>query len=399
MPIDMHVSISLDPDVDDQLALLRQSSRQVLDSEYPPSAVRDAASSELRYSPDFWRKISDLGWPGTLIPGASGGAGGTIIEAGVLAEEMGGALCETPFVSSSVVSAHLLISSALPSSNTILPAVAGGDTIVSFSETGATTRPDSPRVERTAPGYVVDGTAPFVPFAHVSDELLIAGKGPEGEDVLLRADPQDRRISVTLHDTIDWSPLCHLKFDKLELPEVSRLAGGQEASSSIAKALELGAVITCMEQLGGAERCLEMANEYAMNRVQFGRPIATFQAIKHKLADMYASLALARAISYAALRASADGASSPMLTAMACVASSEAFTSVARSALQIYGGLGYTWEVDVHLYLRRAAALATLYGSVPEHLDTIGALLPDLKRKKDTPTAAASAQATQESEV
>ena len=368
------MSLTLNPARDADLEFLRESARQVLEKEYPTSKVREARDHPQHYLPETWDTIRGLGWSGIVIGAEHGGEAAGFFEAAVLAEELGRVLCQSPFISSSIVCAELLSRSGAAAAGRLLPGIAKGD-IVTFSETGA--KPDWSAV--SLEGKAASGRKAFVPFGHAASTLIFAGTdAPKGEPVLVAVAGGAPGLSFQLLKTIDAAPLAEVTLDKVAVREADVVARGAKAEELAERGLALGMGATCVAVMGAAAHSLEIAAEYAMNRVQFGRPIAHFQAVKHKLADMYSSVALAQALAYGAVRALAKGQDYQSPVAAAKVACSESANDVTRDMLQVHGGMGYTWEVDVHLFLRYAATAAAIYGTPREWLEVIAKTLPEL---------------------
>jgi alkylation response protein AidB-like acyl-CoA dehydrogenase len=362
---------------------LRGAARDFL-AEYSSSErIRQAMGTELGYDPDVWRRIGqELGWTSVIIPEQYGGAGLTYVELVALMEEMGGVLLCAPFFSSICLAANaLLVAGSEAQRAQWLPPLAAGETTATLAYTGPSGHPGVSGIEaiatRDGEAYVLNGTKGFVLDGHSAATVIVAARasGTSGSDgVSLFIVPGDvagmeRRLLPTMDQT---RRQAELTLHDVRIPATSRL--GQEGGGGrlLAATLDRAAVALAAEQMGGAQRCLDMAVEYAKERVQFGRPIGSFQAIKHKCADMLLRVESARSASYYAGWAVAAGdAEVPVLAALAKAYCSDAFFFCAAESIQIHGGVGFTWEYDAHLYFKRARAMETFLGDPAYHREAV----------------------------
>ena len=322
---------------EDQL-LFQKSLRDFLAKECPPSFVRSLWDSQTGRSPELWRKLAELGVTGVLVPEAHGGLGLDEIDLVLLLEETGRAACAEPLIATAALGAPLLVElGAGELAEHWLGRVAAGDAIL-------------------AVGHPVN---PFVANAHVADLLLLA-KGdeihavPPGEVALTREPSNDpaRRIF-----DVAWEPRRE-----------TRVAEGSKARELLAALLDRGALACAAQLLGVAEALLERAVAYARQRHQFGKPIGSFQAVKHMLANAKVKLEYARPVVYRASHSVAHaGALRARDVSHAKLAAADAATFAARIALQVHGAIGYTWEQDLHVWMRRAWSLDLAWGGAPFH--------------------------------
>ncbi|MFC5061810.1 acyl-CoA dehydrogenase family protein [Actinomycetospora atypica] len=284
------------------------------------------------YDEALWRRMVDLDLPALAIAEEDGGVGYGIVELAVVLEEIGRANLPSPFLTTVV--AGLALEAGRDGA---LPALARGD-----------------RRATVHLGCLVDGAARHVPDGDSADLLVLVGDG-------LVVDLTDDRVRRTPLTTMDLTRgQAHLDLHDVPARRLDLSTGAADRIASLA------AVLVACEQIGGAERVLELSTGYARERVQFGRPIGSFQAVKHLLADMLIELELARSAQQHAVALAADPATPPsVLDAVARtarVACSRAFTQLTGDAIRVHGGIGYTWEHDLHLYFRRARASAVLFG-------------------------------------
>jgi len=352
----------------EELRALRDAVRGLL-SGYP---TRAAAESPAGYDAGGWARLcKEIGVAGLAVPEPYGGAGATLRETCVVLEELGRSLTPTPMLGCAVLAGQaLLLSGDADACARLLPGICTGDRIVALAWTPATGGwdPDDPACAATADSRLT-GEAHFVLDAEAADTLLVAardGDGPALYEVDAEAPGVTRRAASSLDLT--------RRFGVVQLDDVPghRLRGG----SPLSALRDVACVALSAEQLGAASRALELTVEYAKTRVQFGRPIGSFQALQHRLAEAHVRLEAARSAAHAATEALVAG--DPDAWARAAVAKvccTETLQAVAAEMVQIHGGIAITWEHDAHLYLRRAHGSAQLFGAPGTHLDRLTATL------------------------
>ncbi len=358
-----------------ELAALRDSVRALLGDRVPESAVRATMETDRGYDPAVWQALADLGVVGLIVAERYGGSGAGPIELERVMEEAGAALLGSPLLASSVIAAALLAAADdQAAADRYLPGIADGSRIATAALTGLTGTWTAdgiavlaaPLDSSAAAGPVgaswrLDGTASFVLHGQNADLLLVAARGPDGIGLFAADLPQDA-VTVTALPTFDRT----LRLAQVEFAGAAATPVGDPGAgwSTIEQALDVGRVALAGEQAGGAQRALEMTVEYAKVRVQFGRPIGSFQAIKHMAADLLleSESAISAARNAAALLAAGDPAAGAAIS-LAAFACADAFTTVAATAIQMHGGIAFTWEHPAHLYLRRARADAQLLGA------------------------------------
>jgi alkylation response protein AidB-like acyl-CoA dehydrogenase len=349
---------------------LRRVVRSFFESKADEAQVRRHMESPRGYDPLLWDQMSDeLGLVGLAIPEAFGGQGFTFVELGVVAEELGRALVPSPYFASAVLASSALLGSGDDAAQRrYLPDIAAGATIASLAVTEESGRWEAraiqARARETADGWVLDGAKTYVLDGCSADVLLVAAQTDSGLSLFAvdRFDSVARRALSTLDQTRKQS---RIEFSATPASLVGREGG---AESVLRTTLALGCAALAAEQVGGAQRCLEMAVAYAKARRQFGKPIGSFQAIRHKCADVFLDIECARGAAYYAVRAAARR--SPELPAVASLAkacSSEAYARAAAANIQIHGGIGFTWEHPAHLYFKRAQSSGHLLGDASFH--------------------------------
>jgi alkylation response protein AidB-like acyl-CoA dehydrogenase len=362
---------------------LRSAARSFLENYSSSARVRDAMESERGYDPEVWRRIGqELGWPSVIIPEAYGGSGLTHVELVGLMEEMGKALLCAPFFSSVCLAANaLLVGAHEEQKREYLPGLASGETIGTLACTGPRGCWDPSgidvRVKTNGAEVVLDGDASFVTDGHTAHLLIVAARHegtPVEEGVSLFVVPADtpgmeRRLLPTMDQT---RKQAEVTFRDVRLPMSALIGEEGEGWPVLRKTLDLAAVALAAEQVGGAQRCLDASVAYAKERVQFRRPIGSFQAIKHKCADMLLRVESARSASYyAGWVAAIDDGELPAIAALAKAYCSEAYFHCAAESIQIHGGVGFTWEYDVHLYFKRARATEAFLGTPTRYRERI----------------------------
>lgn len=354
-------------DFSDDQKMLRDQARRFLTEKCTAKTVRKVFESDAGHDAALWKQIAEMGWHGTAIPENYGGLGLGYLELCVVAEELGRALAPVPFSSTVYLFAEaLLAAGSEEQKKKYLPKVAGGELIGTFARAegpGAVT-PKSIRVSFKGGKLsgrkiaVVDGLdADYaVVLARTGDEAGERGLG------LALVDLKGPGVTRRAEDSIDPSRKhAELNFDNAPAEALGKAGEGWELANAV---LNHAAILTAFEQVGGADICLAMAKDYAMTRYAFGRPIGSFQAIKHKLAEMYVNNELARSNAYYGAWALLTNARElPVAAAAARVSATQAFDFAAKENIQTHGGIGFTWEVDCHLFYKRSRELGLVLGS------------------------------------
>jgi alkylation response protein AidB-like acyl-CoA dehydrogenase len=356
----------------------RQSLRRFLADKSPAAEVRRLMETDDGYDPQVWKQLADqLGLQGLAIPEEFGGAGATPVELGIAFEEMGRALLCAPFFSTVGLAAQaLLVAGDDQAKREYLPRIADGSLLATVAVTEPDGRWDLAAVRTSAvadsgaaAAFRLDGTKMFVVDGHIAQLLLVVARTDDGLG-LFAVDAADAGVVRTLLPTLDLTR----KLARLELSGApARLVSGPgDATAALLLALDLALVALTAEQVGGAQRCLDVAVDYAKIRMQFGRPIGSFQAIKHKCAEMLIEVESAKSAAYHAAGSAADELG--VAAAIAKAYCSEAYFHVAAETIQVHGGIGFTWEHDAHLYFRRAKSSQLLLGDEHYHRERFAAL-------------------------
>jgi len=362
---------------------LREMARAFLAEFSGSEQVRAAMESADGYDAKVWEQLAgELGWTAVAIPEEYGGIGLTYVELVALVEVMGETLLCSPFFATVCLAANAILEvGSDEQKSALLPGIAEGTTRAALAVTEPNARVDASGIEATArrdgDAFVLSGTKHFVVDGHTADLIVIAARqeGSAAESgVSLFAVPADtpgleRRALPTMDAT---RRLASLTLQGARV-DVGALLGEEGAAwPGIARAHELAAVALAAEQVGGAQRCLDMAVEYSKEREQYGRAIGSFQALKHTMADMMVDVEAARsAVYYAACAAAERTDNLSAVAAMAKAVASEAYARCAGDALQIFGGVGFTFEYDIHLYFKRARSSASLLGDAGYHRERV----------------------------
>ena len=349
-------------DFSDGLKQLKDQARRFLSEQCPPAVVRRSLDGEEAFAKPLWDAIAEMGWIGAAIPEEYGGAGLGYEGLCVLAEEMGRAVAPVPFASTAYLAAEAILAAGTETQKRrYLPRLADGSAIGCFAlaEGNGNPSPESVRARVTNGG--LSGTKWPVADGGIADLAVIVARDETNVPALYAVDTAalNRSGLRTLDPTRDQA-----RFDCDDVP-AEKLTGAA-GWDTIQRVLDRAAILFAFEQVGGADAALEMAKSYAMERFAFGRPIGSFQAIKHKLTDVYVALELARSNAYyGAWALTADAAELPLAAATARVSATDAFHIAAKENIQTHGGVGFTWAFDCHLYYRRSKQLGLRLGGAP----------------------------------
>jgi len=361
---------------DDQI-LLRNSVRAALDEQCKPEHVRAMFDDPKGYSAELWGEMAKLGWLGLPFPEEQGGAGLGFVELALVMEETGRVAYPGPFFATVVLGGlGIMLGGAPAQRDKWLSAIAAGKARATAALLEEHLDWDPASVTATAAksgsGWMLSGLKRFVPWAHVADVVLVPARSPEGLSLFL-VDPKASGVTLKPMVGIDlvsrWS---EMRLDKVAVDADALLGQAGTAGPLLESLLRRAAVMSSAEMLGAARRCLDMSVEYAKVREQFGQPIGSFQAIRHRCAEMLLEVENAHAAVYYAAWALTAGAEDAAIASSICKAYvSEAARKVCGDAIQVHGGIGFTWEYDLHLYMKRAKALEPLYGDAEYHRELI----------------------------
>ena len=350
--------------------LLREQAQGFLREKSPLTAVRAVLESDAAFDESLWRGIADLGWTATTIPEEYGGIGLGHLELCVIAEELGRSLAPTPFGSSVYLATEaLLLFGTQAQKQAYLPSLATGESIGCLAVAEGPGVSTAANLQTHFDGGSINGSKIPVADGDVAHFAIVLVKESAGASLAI-VDLQAAGVQRTTVNTIDPTR-SHAQID-FSGAAAERLGDAGNGEAALDQLFDRAAVLFAFEQVGGAQAALEMAREYALGRFAFGRPIASFQAIKHKLADMYIAATLANSNAYyGAWALSTNAAELPVAAATARVSATEAFHECAKENIQTHGGMGFTWEFNCHLYYRRSKMLAVNLGGLPRWKDRL----------------------------
>ena len=354
---------------------LRKTVRQFLDAKSSEAAVREQMETEAGFDTAVWSQMAEqMGLQGLAIPEEFGGSGYSYVELGIVLEEMGRALLCAPFFSSVVLAANTLIQSGDDAAKAAhLPGIASGETIATLAFTEPSGKWDESGITMEASGagdsWTLNGTKMFVLDGHTANLIIVAARTGKGVSLFTVAGDA-AGLTRTALSTMDQTR----KQAKLEFSNTPATLLGEEGNgwNVLGTVLDLAAVGLAAEQVGGAQKVLEMAVDYAKVRVQFGRPIGSFQAIKHKCADMLLEVESAKSAAYYGMWCAAEmNDELPSVASLAKAYCSEAYFHATAENIQIHGGIGFTWEHPAHLYFKRAKSSELLFGDPTYHRELL----------------------------
>ena len=362
--------------------LLRKTARDFLAEHAPMKRVREFLEGPQRYSRELWKRMAELGWLGLAFPESFGGAGLSLVELGIVLEELGRTLAPVPFLPTQLAGLAVLEAGDDEQRRERLPGLCAGRSLatLAITEERGSDEPDAIActATRTGAGWQLRGRKLFVPDADVADWLVVAARIESGPGLGLFCVPRESAgVSITALRSMDLLRRLHaVEFDATPVPESALLGGDRDAWPRLERVLDRGRVMICAEMVGGAEKCLEDSVRYAKERIQFGKPIGVNQAIKHKCADMLFEVESAKSITYfAAWAAREDNSEAPLAAAMAKAYVSDAYRHASAENIQIHGGVGFTWEYDCHLYFKRAKSDEAWLGDGGRHRERVARLL------------------------
>lgn len=373
----------MDFGLNEEQEMLKTMARDFFTNECPKTHVKEMMDDEKGYSPELWKKMAELGFLGLVIPEEYGGTGGNFIDLMVLMQEMGRAVLPSPFISTVLLAGiPLLAAGTEEQKKEFLPKIAAGDVILALalSEPNGDLGADAIEIEAVAEGndYIINGTKLFVLDAAAANHILCATrtkrtKDPEEGITLFLIDAKADGVHVTSLKTMDETrKQCEVLFKNVKVPAKSMVGELHQGWPILKKTLNQATAMLCGEMVGGLDTVMEMTLDYAKQRIQFGVPIGSFQAIKHKFADMLIQVEYARSLTYyAAWTVDQDIPDSPVAVSTAKSWCGDAYKHVTNEGVQIHGGIGFTWDHDMHLYFKRARFSDTAFGDSTYHRELI----------------------------
>jgi len=367
--------------------LLRATARRLLDAACTTKFVRERMATREAMTPEFWSQLAEQGWLGINFAEEDGGAGLGLVDLVVLMEEMGRAVMPGPYLASVLLGgAAIREAGSAMQRQEYLPRIAEGTLKVTLAATEANARWDAAGVTLAAQpmrgGFNLTGSKLFVPDAHLADVIVVAARTRDGstmeDGVSLFLVPSDAPgVTVTLMPSIDETrKLCEVRLDNVPVAQSALLGELHGGWPALARVYDAASVALCAEMCGGAQRVLEMTVEYAKLRETFGKPIGSYQGVKHKCADMLVEVENAKSLTYyAAWAIDEKQPDASLAVSMAKSYASDASRKVSNAGIQLHGGIGMTWEHDLHLYMKRAKASEVAFGDATWHRERVAALI------------------------
>ncbi len=358
---------------DDQM--VREQTARLLAERCSTDVVRDVLDGKVKYAKPVWQGLAEMGLLGTAIPEALGGSGAGYLPLCLVAQEVGAALAPVPFSSTVYLATEALLKfGSNAQQQQWLPQLAAGSISATVAVVESVNELTESSVRLSWDGASLDGEKLLVPDGELVDLAIVVARGADGVSLVL-ADLRDNGVERRSIDTVDPTRnSATLRFTDTKAELLGSAGQGWAALNAVQ---DRAAVLFAFEQLGGAQKALDMAVAYSQERFAFGRAIGSFQALKHMMADMYVALKLAESnCFYAAWALASDAEDLPHAAAIARVSATQAFQLCARDNIQVHGGMGFTWEFDCHLYYRRSNYLALQLGGLAEWEDKVIATLP-----------------------
>lgn len=362
---------------------LKKAAREFLQKECPKSLVRQLEQDERGFSTELWHRMAGMGWLGMLFPESYGGSAlwkSNLLNAAILVEEFGYAALPSPFLSTVAQSGLLILElGSEEQKRGFLPRIARGELIMALALTEPNARFDAAGVTIPATPeegrYVISGTKLFVSDAHIADYLICVTRTrnsatPEEGITLFLVEPKSPGVKCTPLRTVA-DRQCEVVFENVAVTQQSLLGDLHRGWEPLGKVMQKATTLKCAEMVGGAQAALDMTVEYAKRRVQFGKPIGSFQAVHHHLADMYRDIEVSRVLTYLAAWRLSEGLPAPKEVSLAKAKLSVAYPAITRMAHQIHGGVAFYTDYPLEIYYRKAAAAQVMFGDADHHRELI----------------------------
>jgi len=354
--------------------MLRNFARSFMDDNITKEHVREMENDEKGYSLDYWKQMAELGWMGLAFPEEYGGQGMGFFELAILFEEMGRACCPGPFFSTTLCGLAILDAGSEEQKKEYLPQIAEGKIIMApaLLEPAGTYTPDGIGMQATAKDgeYILNGTKLFVNDASSADYLLVPAQTDNGITMFL-VDAKVEGISMTPLTTIASDKQAEVNFENVKVPKGNVIGEAGKGWEIMQRVVQRGAIGKCAEIIGGAQKVLEMTIEYSKERVQFGKPVGSFQAIQHHGANMATDVDGSKFITYEAAWLMGEGEPCAKEISMAKAWCSDAYQRILTTSHQVHGAIGFTMDHDLQLYFRRGKAAELAFGDADYHRELV----------------------------
>ncbi|PIQ46256.1 MAG: acyl-CoA dehydrogenase [Deltaproteobacteria bacterium CG12_big_fil_rev_8_21_14_0_65_43_10] len=372
----------MDFDFSEDQVMIRDSARKFLEKECPKDKIRELKEDEKGYDPELWSRMAEMGWMGLILPEEYEGTGMNFFDLTILMEEMGRNILPAPFFDTvALCSLPILEYGTSEQKKRFLPKIACGEEIwtLALTEPSASYEPSGVELRATSlqEDYVLEGTKLFVPYANVADRLLVVARTSQEGITVLIVDAGSQGIKTEVIPTTAHDKQCEIVFDKVMVPKDNVLGEVGKGWEIVEFLLQRVSVLKCAEMLGGAQFVLEMANSYAKERVQFDKPVGSFQAIQHKLAEVFINVEGLRHLVYEAAWNISTGSPSRLLTSMVKAKANEVYQQTCIQGVKVHGAIGFTEELDLSLYFLRTKASEFMLGDTGFHRERIAVELED----------------------
>jgi alkylation response protein AidB-like acyl-CoA dehydrogenase len=365
----------MDFDLTADQKLFRATTREFLEKEMPLTRVRELADRGIGFEPDWWKRGSELGWSSMVVDPAAGGdsiSGEGLVDACIVAEEMGRLVSPGPLIGANVVAAALSEAADVADHAEVIAALMAGEAVASWAvyEPRRGWSPMTPTVRATSDGsgYVLSGVKDRVDCGDQADYFLVTAAGPDGlaQFIVPAAAPG---VTVAAEQSLDLvRRYARVDMDGVELPATSMVSPAGTVEAAVNRQIQIAVALQCAETAGAIQRVFEFTVQWAFDRYSFGRPLASYQALKHRFADMKLWLEACQATAGAAAHATArQYEEADELASVAKSYVGQRATDIIQDCVQMHGGIGVTWEHDIHLYLRRATVNRAMFGTPSEH--------------------------------
>jgi 3-oxocholest-4-en-26-oyl-CoA dehydrogenase beta subunit len=360
--------------------ILRQSAREFLTTECPKTLVRELERSEEGHSPELWKKMAELGWMGLIIPEEYEGIGYTFQDLTVLIEEMGRNILPGPFLATVAGTFPILEAGTEDQKKELLPRIARGELILTTAilEGPGIFDPSGIAVRATAQGdsFIISGTKLFADAANVASRMICVVRTKEGATpdkgiTLFVIDASAPGIKCEVMPTTAQDKLCEVRFDNVSVPATSMLGRLDEGWPIVENMLRRGALAKCAESIGAIQTCVDMTVAYTKERVQYDRPVGAFQALQHKMADMWTAMETSRYLVYEAAWMESNGLPCTKEASMAKAYVNEVYRDVSKWAIRLHGAIATSDDHDIPLYYRRSKSADTAFGSTDFHREIV----------------------------
>jgi len=368
-------------DFSEEQRILRKSAKDFFTRESPELLIRGMRKDETGHDLELWKKMADLGWLGVIIPEEYGGTGGTFMDLTILLEAMSEACLSGPFFSTVVLGANtILLAGTEDQKKNLLPEISEGRQVfaLALSDPGNWNETENIRTpaKQDGPEYIIDGVKHFVENAHVADKIICAAQiedhnGRQPGLTLFLVETGSPGVEIRPFRTLAYERYCQVVFRAVRIKLNDVLGTVGKAGPSLETLLERAAVAKCAEMLGAAQMSLDLAVAYAKERVQFGRPIGSFQAVQHHLANMAVDVDCMRNLTYQAAWRISEGLPAGTEAAMAKAFTSEAAARVTRFSHQVHGAIAFCDEHNLHFYYRKVKAAGLTFGDSETHLEKV----------------------------